>query len=63
MLTGRQYILIAAGIITVALSLAGGLMYPLVNQGILTIVIYEIVVILGISALLMLIYRKGMEDS
>lgn len=63
MLTGRQYILIATGIVTVALSLAGGLMYPLANQGILTIIIYEVVVFLGIAGLLMLIYRKGMDDS
>lgn len=63
MLTARQIILIATGIITVALSLAGGLMYPLVNEGPLMIVIYEIVVILGITGLLLLIYRKGLEES
>ncbi len=63
MLTARQYILIATGIITVALSLAGGLMYPLANQGPLMIVIYETVVILGIAGLLLLIYEKGVEDS
>ncbi len=63
MLTGRQYLLIVTGIITVALSLSGGLMYPLVNQGPFMIVIYEIVVILGITGLLLLIYRKGMEES
>lgn len=63
MLTGRQYIVIVTGIITVALSLAGGLMYPLANQGILTVIIYEVVVFLGIAGLLMLIYRKGMDDS
>ena len=61
--SGRQYILIVAGIIAIALGIIGGMSYPLVNEGILNIILYEILIILGISGCLLLINNRGLEEN
>ena len=62
MFSGRQIVLVIAGIIAISLGLIGGLSYPLVNEGILNIILYEILVILGISGFLLLINNRGLEE-
>jgi len=62
MFSGRQYILIITGMIAISLGIIGGMSYPLVNNGILSIILYESLIILGVSGLLLLINARGLEE-
>jgi len=47
------------GLVCMILAMLGGLMYPLNTMDILWIILYEITVFLGVSAILLLIYHQG----
>lgn len=49
------------GVICVILTMLGGLMYPLNTMDILWIILYEMTIFLGVSGILLLIYREGFE--
>jgi uncharacterized membrane protein len=48
MFSGRQIVLIVAGLAAILLGIIGGLVYPLFNEVILNILLYGIAVIVGI---------------
>ena len=50
------------GIICMILAMLGGLMYPLNTMDIFWIILYEITVFLGVSSILLLIYRQGFGE-
>ncbi len=58
----RLGILIIVGVAAVSLGIIGGLSYPLAYDGLLGILLYEILVILGISGILLLINYRGLEE-
>lgn len=58
----RQGVLVVAGVIAISLGLIGSMSYPLFYQGIASILIYEILVILGIIGFLLLINSRGLEE-
>ncbi|MHA1576858.1 MAG: hypothetical protein ACTSU3_05810 [Candidatus Thorarchaeota archaeon] len=58
----RYWILVIAAIACVALTIAGGFMYPLNAQGIFEIIIFEIAVLIVIFGLFRLIYARGLPD-
>ena len=60
--TGREWILVITLIVCIALGFTGALMYPLNEQGILVIVLYEILLILVTFGILRLIQKRGLED-
>ncbi|MFW9925134.1 MAG: hypothetical protein ACFFDM_00025 [Candidatus Thorarchaeota archaeon] len=62
MVLSRAWLIIFSGIICVSLAILGGFLYPLSSQGILAILAYEIVVILGVVGLLALVKKKALED-
>ncbi|MFW9918332.1 MAG: hypothetical protein ACFFED_01930 [Candidatus Thorarchaeota archaeon] len=63
MFSGRRLLLIATGAIAIILAITGGLIYPLAGGDIGSILIYEIIVILGILGILLLIDNRGLEES
>ena len=58
----RQSIVVIVGVVAVSLGIIGGLSYPLAYDGMLSILLYEILVILGISGILLLINARGLEE-
>lgn len=58
-----QWILYLVAIACCILALIGGLSYPLVNQGLLNIIMYEAAVLLVTFGILLLIYKKGLPES
>ena len=49
------------GLICMILAMLGGFMYPLNTMDILWVVLYEMVVFLGVSGVLLLIQYEGFE--
>ncbi|MHA1938660.1 MAG: hypothetical protein ACW97O_10670 [Candidatus Thorarchaeota archaeon] len=58
-----QWILYLVAIICCFLALLGGLSYPLVNQGLPNIIVYEAAVLLVTFGILLLVYKKGLPDT
>ena len=58
-----QWILYVVAITCCLLALVGGLSFPLVNQGLLNIIMYEAMVLLVTFGLLLLIYKKALPDT
>ena len=58
-----QWIIIAGAVACIALAIIGGISYPLINQGIVDIILFEIPVFIGVAAIMFLIYKKGLPDS
>ena len=49
------------GLICMILAMLGGFMYPLNTMDILWVVLYEMVIFLGVSGILLLIQYEGFE--
>ncbi len=62
MLSGRQYVLIIAGIVAMALGLTGSMTYPLSSEDVSNILLYEMLVASGIIGILALINNRGLEE-
>ncbi len=62
MFSSRQYILIIIGIVAISLGITGGFIYPLSGEGIVSIILYETLVILGILGILLLVNSRGLEE-
>jgi len=60
--TGREWILAVTMIVCIVLGLIGALMYPLNEQNILIIILYELMLILVTYGILRLIQKRGLED-
>ncbi len=59
----KRWILYIAAIICIALALIGGMMYPLNQLDIISILAYEVVVIFFMLAIIKLIYDRGLPDN
>jgi hypothetical protein len=60
--TGREWILIVTMVVCIALGFVGVLMYPLNEQNILVIILYESLLLLVTFGILRLIQKRGLED-
>jgi hypothetical protein len=60
--TGREWILAITFVVCIVLGSLGALMYPLNEQGILVILLYEFLLILVVFGILRLIQKRGLED-
>ncbi|MFX1484850.1 MAG: hypothetical protein ACFFCP_16860 [Promethearchaeota archaeon] len=60
--TGREWILVVTMIVCAVLGFAGALLYPLNEQNILVIVLYESLLLLITFGILRLIQKRGLED-
>ena len=58
----KEGVIFAVGIIAISLAFIGSLSYPL-SGDILSVLIYEILVILGILGILLLIDKRGLEET
>ena len=58
----KRWILYIAVIICIALAIIGGMIYPMNQLDILSILLYEAVVILIMLAIIKLIYDRGLPD-
>jgi hypothetical protein len=58
-----QWILYLVAIICCFLALLGGLSYPLINQGLLEIIMYEAVVLLVTFGILLLVYKRALPET
>ncbi|MHA2020248.1 MAG: hypothetical protein ACW98J_00265 [Candidatus Thorarchaeota archaeon] len=58
-----QWILYLVAITCCFFALVGALSYPLFNQDLLYIIMYEAAVLLGTFGLLFLIYKKGLPET
>ncbi len=58
----RQGILATTGTIAMSLGIVGGLSYPLAYDGIVQVILYEILLAVGISACILLVNSRGLEE-
>ena len=58
-----QWIIIVGAIACIVLAIVGGLSYPLINQSLVDIILFEIPVFIGVAAIMFLIYKKGLPDA
>ncbi|TXT56915.1 MAG: hypothetical protein BAJATHORv1_20513 [Candidatus Thorarchaeota archaeon] len=56
----RHWILGIAGVICIMLAVIGGMSYPLTEEPLLTVILYELVIIPPIFCILYLAYRRGL---
>ncbi|MHA2056937.1 MAG: hypothetical protein ACXACG_08695 [Candidatus Thorarchaeota archaeon] len=55
----RKWLFYLAGLVCIALAIAGGILYPPTSWGILTPILYVSVIVFCTTGILYLIYRKG----
>jgi len=58
-----KWILYLVAIICCFLAIVGGLSYPLINQGLLEIMMYEAVVFLVTFGILLLVYKRALPET
>ncbi|MGD2072480.1 MAG: hypothetical protein PVG65_03225 [Candidatus Thorarchaeota archaeon] len=61
MSSNRGWILVLTLIVALFLAISGAFQYPLNTMGIVYILLYELIVVLGCISILFLIYKKGIE--